>query len=337
MTVLDKRKTDHIELAVQAQLESAQVDGRFYYEPLFGHHPKEIDLQCSFLGKKMGAPLWVSSMTGGTGPARHINQNLAQAVKEFGLGMGLGSCRSLLESETYFEDFNLRPILGKEVPFYANIGIVQVDELLKAKEIHRLEDLLERLDVDGIFVHLNPLQEWFQPEGDFLERSSLSILEELLTSSKMNVIVKEVGQGMGPKSLKALMSMPLAAIEFSAFGGTNFSKLEMLRDHQGIKTAYGPLAKVGHTACDMVLLANEVRRDLGGDCLVNDFIISGGVRDFLDGYYLTSLFEGNAVYGQAKALLEQANQDYQTLQTYIRYQLLGLSMAKQFLTLRSSL
>lgn len=88
-TLQESRKLDHIELAMSAQTPRADVDSRFFYEPLFGTHPTdETDLSLSFLGKKLKAPLWVSSMTGGVGPARHINQNLARVCAQFGLGLG---------------------------------------------------------------------------------------------------------------------------------------------------------------------------------------------------------------------------------------------------------
>ena len=105
-------------------------------------------------------------MTGGTGQARTINRNLAQACGEFSLGMGLGSCRPLLKSDKYFEDFNLRPIIGDKAPFYANIGIAQLEELIREDALYRIIDLVDKLQACGLIIHVNPLQEWFQPEGD---------------------------------------------------------------------------------------------------------------------------------------------------------------------------
>ncbi|MFT4667012.1 MAG: isopentenyl-diphosphate delta-isomerase, partial [Gammaproteobacteria bacterium] len=136
------RKQDHIELAFRSQVLVDQMDQRFYYEPILAGHPETTaNLSTPFLGKKLGAPVWVSSMTGGTALARIINQNLARACRDFGMGMGLGSCRSLLYNDDTFEDFNIRPIMGDKVPLFANLGIAQVEQLIERDEL----DLAEKM------------------------------------------------------------------------------------------------------------------------------------------------------------------------------------------------
>lgn len=334
MTTIDKRKTDHILLTEKAQFQHALQDERFFYEPLMGSHALGAPTVQNFLGKNISNPLWISSMTGGTGAASHINRNLAKAAHEFGLGMGLGSCRALLENDEHFEDFNLRPILGDDLPFYANMGIAQIDELLKNSNLQKLTDMLERLRVDGLIIHLNPMQELFQPEGDFLSRSSFEVIEEFLSVYNGKVIVKEVGQGMGPESLKKLMKLPLSAIEFGALGGTNFSKLEMLRDYKNVKTHFAPLSNIGHTANEMVQFVNEIL-EKEKDIKCREFIVSGGVKDFLDGFYLLNKLNANAVYGQARSFLTYANEDYDSLKYYCKQQIEGFKMASQFLRVRS--
>lgn len=335
-SVLESRKSDHLDLTLKAQMNALEVDSRFYYEPIFNSHPKnKTDCQeVNFLGKSLKAPIWISSMTGGTGAARHINQNLARACGEFGLGMGLGSCRSLLTSQKDFNDFALRDLIGDSSPFYSNLGISQVEELVWNGEIKKIESLVESLSADGLIIHLNPLQEWFQPEGDKLNYSALETIKKLLEESDLSIIVKEVGQGMGPASLEALMRLPLKAIEFGAFGGTNFSKLESIRDFDKNHSEHMELTKVGHHADEMVELTNTIINKLGTEAKCQDFIISGGVSTFLQGYYLIEKSQGNAIYGQAKAFLSAAGGDYSILQEYILKQIEGISMAEKFLTVR---
>ena len=229
----ENRKRDHIELALKAQTQKSLRDERFYYEPLLSPHPTEkTDLSLTFLDKKCAAPFWVSSMTGGVGEARHINQNLAKLCGEMKIGMGLGSCRVLLESSKYFEDFNLRPLLGNDVPFFANLGIAQLEKLFLKNHQTQIIELLKSLRVDGLVIHVNPLQEWYQEEGDRFQFSPIETIKktvDLCKSFDFKMIVKEVGQGMGPQSLKALSMLPIDAIELAGFGGTNFAKLEQLR------------------------------------------------------------------------------------------------------------
>ncbi|MDD4973518.1 MAG: hypothetical protein PHY93_04165 [Bacteriovorax sp.] len=328
--IQETRKMDHIDLAIAAQTKRVEVDHRFFYEPLMSAHPnEETDLSLLFLGKKLKAPLWVSSMTGGVGPARHINQNLARLCHEFGLGMGLGSCRVLLDDDTYFKDFNLRPILGPDLPLYANLGIAQIENLLAERKHQKITDLITRLDADGLVVHINPLQEWFQPEGDRLKNSPIETLAKLCDFFKSKIIVKEVGQGFGPESLKALLDLPIEAIELAAFGGTNFTKLEQMR---GEGVWMESLSKVGHTAPEMVSMLNLLLR-AHPEYKQKQIIISGGVENILDGYFLRENLMFTSVIGQAKNFLSHA-QDYKELQRFTEGLVNGLKIAKVFLVAR---
>ena len=130
---MEQRKKDHIELAFQSQLKNESIDQRFYYEPMLNPHPGELLKPFNFLGKTMKAPIWVSSMTGGTEKAEKINKNLARACNEFGLGMGLGSCRIILDNDTFFHQFDVRDIIGNDYPLYANLDICQIEESLKER------------------------------------------------------------------------------------------------------------------------------------------------------------------------------------------------------------
>lgn len=327
----ESRKQDHIALAFQSQID--RNDERFYYEPMLAAHPKALMPQL-FLGKMLKTPLWISSMTGGTEQAGNINRNLAQACAEFGMGMGLGSCRSILTGNEYFEDFNLRPIIGPELPFYANLGIAQVEQLLADGSAELASSLVERLQADGLFIHVNPLQEWLQPEGDAINRPPLETIQEFLELTKLKVIVKEVGQGMGPLSLKALMQLPIAAIEFAAHGGTNFSKLELLRSSNEQQQAFDEVADQGHSAVEMTAFYNEQLEVLGDKALCREVIISGGIKSFVDGYYLTQKIKCNAVYGQGSAMLKRANESYDSLKAYVTDQAEGLKLAHAYLRVR---
>ncbi|MCU0451821.1 MAG: isopentenyl-diphosphate delta-isomerase [Bernardetiaceae bacterium] len=331
------RKQDHIELAFRSQVGQAHLDARFDYEPLLAAHPTDPLPPLEFLGYSLAAPLWISSMTGGTQMAGTINHNLARACGEFGFGMGLGSCRSLLYANTYFDDFNVRPLLGKKVPLYANLGVAQVDKLLVNNELSVLTDLVGRLQADGLIVHVNPTQEWLQPEGDQLLRPPLAVLDELLARTSLSIIVKEVGQGFGPASMRALLQMPLAAVDFAAGGGTNFALLELLRSDPSRRDAYEPLSRVGHTAEEMMRQANQIAAELraSGTLRCQQLIISGGVKDFLDGYYLTASSTLPAIYGQASAFLRHAREGYEPLRQYVGLQLQGLAYARAYLRLRA--
>lgn len=331
-TGASSRKKDHIALAFEAR--TTALDSRFYYEPMLSAHPNKTDLSCQFLGKKLKNPIWVSSMTGGTEMAKTINKNLAIACNEFGMGMGLGSCRQLLDDKTYFDDFNVRPHIGTQ-PLYINLGIAQIEILLKKKETGKISTLIKNLDADGLIIHINPLQEWLQPEGDLISVSPIDSIKNLLKEADYPIIVKEVGQGMGKESLKSLLGLPIAAIEFAAHGGTNFSLLELMRASKLHMDCHQDLAKIGHTAEQMVDFFNELKtqNDLNIKC--KQIIISGGIRHYLDGYYLTQKINTTAIYGLASTLLEHAQGDYNDLQAFLEQHIEGLRLAHAFLKIRT--
>ncbi len=323
------RKLEHIKLALDSQTKLAEQDIRFNYEPMLAAHPKNIDLSISFLGKTMRTPIWVSSMTGGTGVARTINANIARACREFGMGMGLGSCRKILFDKTHWDDFNFRDEIGDQ-PFWANLGIAQIEELIASKNTQAIVDLVGELRADGLIVHVNPLQEWFQPEGNRLKQSPLQTIQKLLQLIQVKVIVKEVGQGFGPESLRQLLALPLEAIEFGAYGGTNFSKLEMLRNDQQKLEASLPFAFVGQSANQMVDSVNQILKE-NPNPACSQLIISGGIQNSLDGYYLTSKSQLPAVFGMASAVLKHASESYESLAVFLENQIQVLDLANAYL------
>lgn len=331
----EERKKDHIDLAFKSQVLQDALDKRFYYEPILSGHPRlDEDISIDILNTKLKIPIWVSSMTGGTTLAKTINTNLSKACEEFGMGMGLGSCRSLLESDDRLSDFAMRQYMPNQ-PLYANLGVAQIEELILANKIQLIEDLVDKLEADGLIMHVNPMQEWLQPEGDIYHMSPIEMVERMLDKLPgLKIIVKEVGQGMGPKSLEALYSLPVQAIDFAAGGGTNFAKLELFRAEGSEASQFEGLARVGHSAAEMVEIANKVIDGLGDKCLCNETIISGGVSDYLDGFYLMNKLKTKAIYGQASSFLKNSMGDYETLRLHVLSQIKGLKMANAFLTVK---
>ncbi|HJW27851.1 MAG TPA: hypothetical protein VJ508_01240 [Saprospiraceae bacterium] len=331
---LSSRKQDHIALAFKADMAHLGQDDRFYYEPMLSGHPGEVNLSLSFLGKKINAPIWVSSMTGGTEKAQTINHRLATACAKFGLGMGLGSCRALLTSQARLADFNIRPIIGPDLPFYANLGIAQVEQLLRDKEADRIQKLIDLLKADGLIVHVNPLQEWLQPEGDRISRPPIEIIQQLVSTVTFPVIVKEVGQGMGPGSINALLQLPIAAFELAAHGGTNFAKLELLRSDERARDTNESLSHVGHTAFEMVTWITDMIHSGKTTIKCREFILSGGIKDFLDCYYLIRKMQQPSVYGMASQFLKYATESQEALDAFVTAQIKGLQLAQAYLQVK---
>lgn len=357
------RKSHHLSYAEKAQHTKGGFSGEhafggilshqslFDYNPLNAFPRPEDEVKGSFKkvklnGKSLGMPLWISSMTGGTGEAGPINRSLAKVAGEYGLGLGLGSCRPLLESNDYFEDFNLRPLIGDEGILFANFGLAQLFTQWKRDKGQRIFDICASLQVDGLFIHLNPLQEWYQPEGDRWYENPVEILNSFCNEAqrkmpRLELGVKEVGQGMGLSALKALAELPFKVIEFGALGGTNFSLLESMRSpEKGLKNSENntlsrpiELCTVGHSAGEMVRHVNSIRKDNANFQIDEKLVvISGGIRSFLDGYYLIENLEGPACYGMAKPFLVHAQHSTDELRHFVEGQKQGLLMAQSFLT-----
>ena len=146
------------------------------------------------------------------------------------------------------------------------------------------------------------------------------------------MIVKEVGQGIGPESLHKLLQLPLQAIEFAAFGGTNFARVELLRDENAEKALFEPLSFIGEDAYAMVEEINRITAEEKPAC--RELIISGGIKNFLDGYYLVKKSSMPAIYGMASTFLKYAQEDYDQLHIFVEGQVKGLEMAYAYLSVK---
>ena len=189
--------------------------------------------------------------------------------------------------------------------------------------------MLEKLRVDGLIIHVNPLQEFTQPEGDFLTESPIKTLEVFIKNTNAPVIVKEVGQGMGAESLNSLLSLDIHGVELAAFGGTNFTKLELSRGES--RHDLDPLSYVGHDAEEMIEVLNS-----HGGIKGKEFILSGGVTNFLDAHYLMEQFAGHSIVGMAGTVLHQLSFGQERLVEFLNAQIKGLSFAKSFLRVRKN-
>lgn len=330
----EDRKKDHISLTNQAQHAPHSIDDRFFYEPLRDWPTSERYMDDIFDGR-MKFPLWISSMTGGLDLGALINTNLAKGAQKHGLGMGLGSCRAILFSDDRLDDFLVRKHIGSQ-PLYANLGIAQIQQLYISKNIAAVHDLLQKTEADGLIVHINPLQEFAQPGGDAVVENSIDCIRWLLDSGGIDVIVKEVGQGMGPKSLSQLMALPIRAIDTASSGGTNFSLLELLRSDPIVAESYNPLVHVGHSAEEMIDFINKIQDEKPVEILCPNTIISGGVKSFLDAFYLRSKLRSPSAYGQASSLLKYAMSSYEELDRFIELQIEGYNLAEKLLVPKHS-
>lgn len=328
---MEDRKKAHIDLAFQSQLGIENQDQRFIYEPLLASHEENFNFHFKIAGKELRSPIWASSMTGGTKLASKINTNIAKNCRKYGMGMGLGSCRIILKEDTHLKDFDVRDHIGENLPLFANLGIAQIENLLQSGDEKLIDELLHKLRADGLIVHVNPIQEWLQPEGNKITKAPIETIKTLIDQADYPIIVKEVGQGMGKNSLRSLMELPFEAIEFAAFGGTNFALLEMLRTNEDLKQAFQGLANIGQNSYQMLNDINELINLSSDSIKTKKLIISGGIKSFLDGYFLCESSRLPAIYGMASSILKYAQESEEELDKFLKYQHQGLQLAKNYL------
>lgn len=328
-----ERKSDHIDLAFKSHVSACENYG-LVYEPLLAPlNPQDVDLSIDFAGQRLSAPLWISSMTGGAAKAKDINRNLALAAGKMKIAMGLGSCRSLLESDEHLDDFCVRHWLG-DMPLFANLGIAQLEQLVFSKQVFKLNELTKKLQAHGIIIHVNPMQEFMQKEGDRYRVAPIETIKRFIDEYKHKVIVKEVGQGMGPRSLQALSELPLEALEYGAFGGTNFAQLERLRQdclNPVQDSMMAEFTHIGHDAAQMTAWLEQILNKADVRVKCRSFIISGGVNSLIKAHALKMRLRRPALIGMASAYLKHAMISSENVQEFISFQMNSLKMAELFL------
>ncbi len=330
------KKEDHIKLASLASTPLETLDQRFSYDPVHGVHPDSNEKwKIRFGPWNLNYPVWISSMTGGAEKARNINERLARLCGTHQLGMGLGSCRKIVEDPSCIPDFQVKKYMADQ-PLFANLGLAQCEAWLEEGKAVRIHDIISICEADGLIIHLNPLQEWMQPEGDRIGKSPIETIKKVRDLITCPMIVKEVGQGISYDGLLALMQLDLLAVEFGAYGGTNFALLELLRDRESLRNAFEPLTRVGHTAHEMIDFTNHILSE-EKDMRCRQFIISGGIKNFLDGYYFLNKSNSESIYGMASAWLEHAMISYEALDEFFKLQMQGLLLSRAFLKIKSPL
>ena len=236
------RKKDHIDICLNKEVSFNNFSTGFdnlhlTHEALPEIDFDEIDLSIELFGKKLNAPIFVSSMTGGLEQGKKINTNLAKACQKLNLPMGLGSQRITLEVPESLDSFKIRDV-APDITLFANIGAVQLNYGVTEKEINFI---IESVGANALFFHLNPLQEAIQPEGDKNFSELINKIEHISKNIKYPVFIKETGCGISKKLANKLGDMSITGIDVAGGGGTSWALIESYR------AKYPLQAKIGET------------------------------------------------------------------------------------------
>ncbi len=230
------RKFEHIEHClkrnVQAHVSNGFEDVHFVHMSLPEMDKDEVDLSVEFLGRRFDYPIFIAGMTGGTKGSQlagKINRTLAQAAQELNIPMGVGSQRAMIRKPETWESYYVRDV-APDVFLVGNLGAPQFSETIPEK--YGIEEALkavETIQADALAIHLNPLQESVQPEGDTQYRGILKALAGLKSEFPYPIIAKETGAGVSMEVAIRLESIGVDAIDVGGLGGTSWSAVEYYR------------------------------------------------------------------------------------------------------------
>jgi isopentenyl-diphosphate delta-isomerase len=230
--MISSRKDEHLHISLQEDVRpktpGTGLDRyRFVHQALPEICLTEVDLGTRFLGKSLRAPLLISSMTGGTQSAKTINRRLAEAAQALHIGMGVGSQRAALEDAQWADTYRVRDV-APDILLVANLGAVQLNQAYCVEHCQKAVDMIE---ADALALHLNPLQEALQPEGDTDFGQLLHKIETVCRALPVPVIVKEVGCGLSEQVTRQLVDAGVSALDVAGAGGTSWSQVERYRAH----------------------------------------------------------------------------------------------------------
>ncbi|MEM1539589.1 MAG: type 2 isopentenyl-diphosphate Delta-isomerase [Candidatus Bathyarchaeia archaeon] len=296
-----QRKADHIRIATSRNVQTRVTTGfeeiYFVHRALPEVNKEEIDLSTTVFNHNFAAPIIVGAITGGTPEAEKINAAIATAVEKLGLGMGVGSQRAALEDKRLARTFTVVKKKAPKAFLIANIGGVQLTRGYSMKEVRKA---VEMIDADALAIHLNPLQEAVQPEGETNFKGVLEKIEEVARALDRPVIVKETGAGIAAEEARKLEAAGVKGIDVSGVGGTSFAAVEYFRAKDMGNTFQSRLGETFWdwgipTAVSVVEVTQTVRIPV---------IASGGMRSGLDAAKALSL--GVSLVGLAQPVLEAA-------------------------------
>ena len=298
--MLERRKAEHLRINLEEdvsfpRLKTGLERYRFVHNALPEISLEQVDTATAFLGKQLRLPLLISSITGGTAEAQRINFHLAEGAQEVGIAMGLGSLRAALETPHLADTFRIRS-LAPDILLFANLGAAQFKADFGPDACQRAVDLTQ---ADALIVHLNPLQEALQADGDTDWRGVLGNIERVCRRLDVPVIAKEVGWGISAGVALQLASAGVSVIDVAGAGGTSWSQVEMHR------APTERLRQLSEQFADWGIPTAESLTEVRAALPELPLIASGGLRSGIDLAKVLAL--GADLGGIAAPFLQAAN------------------------------
>jgi isopentenyl-diphosphate delta-isomerase len=228
---ISERKKDHLRIVCNEDIQFREVttgfeNFRFVHNALPEINLSDVVTACEFLGKKLKMPLLICPIGGGESDGRELNIALAEAANTAGAALAIGSLRPALIDRSVVATYAVAREHAPDIPLIANLGAVQLNEGIDRRA---LKSLLDEIGADALSIHLNPLQEALQPEGDPAYRNVSRAIEILKDTLPIPIIVKEIGFGLSEGVIRRLFKMGIEWVDVAGAGGTSWSRIEAQR------------------------------------------------------------------------------------------------------------
>lgn len=293
------RKADHIRINLEEDVQFPRLTTgleryHFVHQALPELDMARVDLAVELFGHAVQAPLLISSMTGGTEAAERINRNLAIGAQARGIAMGVGSQRTGLEIGETAYSFRVRDV-APDILLFANLGAAQLNKGYTVDHCRRAVDMIE---ADALILHLNPLQEAVQADGDWNWIGLLGKIEQVCAALGVPVVAKEVGWGINGPLARRLADVGVAAIDIAGSGGTSWTEVEYHRaPSERLRRIARTFADWGIPTAESLIQVRNAAPELPA-------IASGGIRDGIDVAKCVAL--GATLVGLASPFLRAA-------------------------------
>ncbi|MEM2341469.1 MAG: type 2 isopentenyl-diphosphate Delta-isomerase [Candidatus Bathyarchaeia archaeon] len=304
---IKNRKDEHIRICLERNVEAKEIttgfeDVFFVHRALPEINLSDVKTDTVFLNHRFSAPIIVEGMTGGTEKAMEINAVIAQVVEKLGLGMGVGSQRAALEKPSLERTYRIVREKAPKAFIISNIGGPQI---AAEYDLKKIKLAVEAIEADALAIHLNPLQEAVQPEGEAVYAGIINKIRNIISVLDVPVIVKETGSGISAEVARMLAEAGVACIDVSGAGGTSWAAVECYR---AIERGDAFSRDLGlmlwdwgiPTAISLIEVVQSVNLPV---------IASGGIRSGLD--IAKSIALGASLAGIARPILVAASKSYE--------------------------
>jgi isopentenyl-diphosphate delta-isomerase len=314
MNTIEKRKQNHIEVSleknVEANIGTGFKDIHLLHRALPEIDLDEVDTTTKFFGKKLNAPLIISAITGGTNEGKDLNNILATVAEKMGIGIGVGSQRIAIEKPETEYTFKIVREKAPNALIFANIGCPQLSLGWGIKEAKKAVEMIKG---DALSIHMNPLQEAVQVNGDTNYSGILEKISELSKGIKQPLIMKETGSGISYEDAMKIEKAGAKGLEISGVGGTSWSAVEYHIAKQVKRSKQEYLGKALWnwgipTAISVVETRKRTKLKI---------IASGGIRTGTE--IAKSIVLGADAVGVAKPFLKKAIEGEDALEEFINH------------------